>query len=71
MKVTELTREQLDELKRRDLTRQRDEEGEGVSYYELACAPELISDEAMFEEYADVYFTNDDFFCTAGMEEAE
>lgn len=71
MTVRELTREQLDELKRHDLTRQRDEEGAGISYYELSCAAELISDEAMFEEYDGIEFSNDDFCCTAGTEDAE
>ena len=26
-----------------------------------------ISDEAVYEEYADTIFSMDDFFCTAGM----
>ena len=71
MKVTELTREQLHELKCDELCRRYDEQGDSPSYYELAFADEIISDDEIYDEYAGVYFVNDDFGCTAGMEEAE
>lgn len=34
------------------------------SYGELAIADELVSDEQVEEEYRDVCFTSDDFFCS-------
>lgn len=61
MKVTELTREQLKELKAHDLIMQRDERDEGVSYYELVNIDELISDEEIIEAYAGTEFSPDDF----------
>ena len=62
MKVTELNREQLEELKQNYLTRKNEENGEGTSYGELADADRLVSDEEIFNEYADTEFTEDDFF---------
>lgn len=38
-----------------------------VSWGELAEADELVSDEDLEEEYGDVDFHCDDFWCTAGM----
>lgn len=61
MKVTELSREQLIELKQSYLC----DNGYEPSWYELATADNLVSDETVFEEYEDVHFVNDDFFCTA------
>lgn len=60
--VTELTRDQLTELKQRYYT----ERNESVSYGELANIDELVTDAEIFEEYDYVNFVNDDFFCTAG-----
>lgn len=57
MKVTELSRDQLVELKQHYLC--------DTSYHvytsELADADNIISDEEIFEEYADTEFTEDDF----------
>ena len=58
MKVTELTREQLAELKRNYLIETRD----GVSWGELADADELVPDALVFEVYAGTDFVPDDFF---------
>lgn len=62
MKVTELTKDQLDELKQAYACKRNGEEG--ISYGELIEA-ELIPDEVIFEHYAGITFTEDDFFATA------
>lgn len=59
MTVKELTRDELIELKQRYYT---DKIDENPSYGELADIDALVSDEAVFEEYADVDFVKDDFF---------
>lgn len=61
MKVKDLSRDQLIELKQHYLC----EQDMQPSWGELADADELVSDETVFEEYADIHFVNDDFFCTA------
>ena len=66
MFVDELNREQLVELKERMLCDQLAEKGEGASYGELAKADELISDDAVMEEYCHTNFTADDFDCGGG-----
>lgn len=66
MDVRDLTREQLDELKQQMICDRNDERGEGTSYGELASAADLISDAEVFEEFGDVNFSEDDFFCSAG-----
>ena len=68
MLITELTRPQLDELKQSIYTEQLLADcGESPSYGELAQAPEIIQDWEVFEQYANTEFTNDDFWCTAGL----
>lgn len=62
MKVTELNREQLNELKQSLATLIKDEQGQDVSYEELANATETISDKEVFEYYEGIEFTEDDFF---------
>jgi len=62
MTIKDLSVEQKLELKQNFLTKDND-----VSYGELAHADELVSDEELEEEYGNVEFTNDDFFCTAGV----
>ena len=71
MLVTELNREQLNELKRRYYTQLVDEgifaEVMGVdidepSYEMLERVNEYISDEFIFENYDGIYFTDDDFW---------
>ncbi len=63
MKVNELNKNQLEELKERYYT----ERNENVSYGELANIDNLVSDKEIFEEYKDVYFVEDDFFCSANL----
>ena len=65
MSVKELTREQLIELKQRYYT----ERNENVSYGELADIDNLVSDNEIFEEYGDITFVEEDFFCTNGKED--
>lgn len=64
MKVTELNRDQLIELKQTLLTDRNNAQGEGTSYGELAEADSLISDEEVYEGYADIDFSEDDFACS-------
>jgi len=61
MTIKDLSEEQKIELKQNFLAKDND-----VSYGELASADELVSDEELEEEYGQVCFTDDDFFCTAG-----
>ena len=65
MSVKELTREQLIELKQRYYA----ERNENVSYGELADIDNLVSDNEIFEEYGDITFVEEDFFCTSGKED--
>lgn len=65
MSVKDLTREQLIELKQRYYT----ERNENVSYGELADIDNLVSDNEIFEEYGDITFVEEDFFCTSGKED--
>ena len=63
MKVTELTRDELIELKQRYLMEQREEAHEDEpSYGELSAIDELVTDEEVYQEYADVDFVEEDFF---------
>lgn len=52
-----MTREQLIELKQKHII----DESYHVSMNELADADELLSDEEIFEEFADVNFVPEDF----------
>ena len=67
MKVFELTRDQLIELTQRMVFARLDKVGRCPSYGEIADVDDNISDEAVYEEYADTIFSMDDFFCTADM----
>lgn len=70
MDVTKLRRDQLTELKRNYYCHELHPD-EGVSYGELAEIDCLVSDDTIFEEYADMDFSMDDFFCSAGEEEPD
>ncbi len=63
--VKELSRDQLVELKQNYLTEKYEEQGEGISYGELAEADDIVSDEEIFEAYAGYSFSDDDFMCSA------
>lgn len=76
MNVTELSREQLTELKCNYLEQLADEgsfaEVLDVDYNEPSCwdlanADEIVPDDVIFKNYEDVCFVNDDFFCTANI----
>lgn len=58
MKVKELTRSQLVELKQRYYT----EKNGDVSYGELANIDNIVTDNEIFEEYQNVDFVEEDFF---------
>lgn len=58
MKITELNKEQLQQVKQDYYCKNNDY----VSYYELASIDDLVSDEEVYEEYANTYFVEDDFF---------
>lgn len=58
MNIKELTKDQLSQVKQSYLC----ERNESVSYNDLVNADELVSDETIFNEYANTVFTEDDFF---------
>lgn len=67
MKVRELTRDQLVELKGNFLCEIADRRiGESPSYYELANADSIVTDEDVFAFYDGIDFVPEDFSCTAG-----
>ena len=61
MKVTELTREQLRQLKATHFNEMPSENGSGVKYLSLAEIDKLVSDEEIFEEFEGVDFSEDLF----------
>ena len=58
MDIHELDSDQLLQVKQSYLC----ERNESVSYNDLVNADELVSDETIFNEYANTVFTEDDFF---------
>lgn len=70
--VTDLTRDELTELKGFYLTELVNEgEIEEPSWWDLANIDEIVSDEIVFEYYHDILFTEDDFFCNMNDERNE
>ena len=68
--VYDLSPEQMIELKQTYLTQMFEEtEEESLSWNELARADEIVDDSLIFDAYAGTVFSNDDFVCSAGMEE--
>lgn len=80
LSVSDLTRDQIVELKQNYLEKlsqegllnevlyddaEADNESDGVSYDELANADDLVSDDVIFREYDGVLFTEDDFSSAA------
>lgn len=67
MDVTELTRDQLDELKEAYFW---GEDTAHIPKYDYLGRPALfagdVPDAVIFEHYAGIAFVNDDFSCTAG-----
>lgn len=70
MKVTELNREQLLQLKQRYLTELADEgtfaeildvDYDEPSYSDLANADEIVPDDVVFRNWEGVYFVEEDF----------
>ena len=61
MKVGDLNRDQLTELKQHIVTERNYAKGWGASYQELADADSLVSDDEVFEEYGGTEFSEDDF----------
>lgn len=75
MRVTELSRDQLVELKQEYLSELADEgcfaevmdcDYDEPSYWDLANADDIVPDDVVFRLWECTHFTNDDFFCTAG-----
>lgn len=66
MKVQELNREQLTELKQDYLLRKMEKDNKSPSFGELVNINSLVSDQEVFTFYSDFDFVNDDFFATAG-----
>lgn len=74
MEVRDLNRNQLIELKQNFLQRLADEgeyaeqldvDYDEPSYWDLANADDIVPDCVIFKNYEDVWFEDDDFFCTA------
>lgn len=61
MTVRELNRNQLIVLKQNFLDDENYRRGEGTSWGELAAADELVSDETIFNEFSNYFFSEDDF----------
>lgn len=64
MTVKELSREQLDELKEAYIIEMAEKTGAKVYMSDLIEAHDII-DETVFEYYAGVEFSDDDFGCTS------
>lgn len=63
MKVQELNKEQLQQLKVRYLDELlQEEEGRNISYGEIANIDEIVSDKVMFDLYGHITFVEEDFF---------
>ena len=58
MKIDNLTASQREELK---ITVLEDVLGHEPSWGDIACADEIVSDEYIEEEFAGVYFVDEDF----------
>ena len=68
--VYDLNPDQMLELKQAYLTQMFEEtEEESPSWDELARADEIVDDQLIFDAYANTVFSNDDFVCSAEMEE--
>ena len=74
MNVRDLSREQLTELKQNYLEQLANEgtysevlscDHNEPSYWDMINADEIVPDDVIFENYADICFVRDDFFCTA------
>ena len=65
MKVTELNKDELLELKQRYYAETGSFPDGSPSYEELAEIDEIVDDEEIYEEYAGVDFVKDDFFCNS------
>ena len=61
MRIEELTREQLAQVKGRYYTEKQAEKGEGVSYGELVSIDDLVTDAEIFAAFGGVDFVPDDF----------
>lgn len=66
MDVTELNRNQLNELKMKLADDRAYEKGESISLGELIASHDKITDKEVYAHYAGIVFTEDDFFCSAG-----
>ena len=61
MTIKELTPEQLTQVKQEYYTRKLEEQGQSISYLELATVNELVTDAEIIEAYAGTEFTPGDF----------
>ena len=63
MKVQELNKEQLQQIKVRYLDELlQEEEGRNISYGEIANIDDIVSDKIMFDLYEHIEFVEEDFF---------
>ena len=64
MYVSELTRNEMEELKQNYLCQHLEKiEGRTPSWMELSNVNECVSDEEICEHYSGIEFSKDDFFC--------
>lgn len=63
--VHDLTPDQLDELRNSYFYNDDPDIQENLSEAEITD-PDQVENWMLFQEYADILFTNDDFWCTAG-----
>lgn len=62
MKVKELSREQIDQLKQDLICEMNEASGKSTSWSDLVYADDFISDEEVFEKFSNVEFVEEDFF---------
>jgi hypothetical protein len=66
MKVTELNKSQIVELKQKIIEERNEANGEGTSYGELADADAIVSAEEVVAAYGDTEFSPEDFSADNG-----
>ena len=64
--VTELNRDQLEELRESYFWDLCNRDGDAPKWFEDCFTPSQVPDAAILDHFAGILFTNDDFFCTCG-----
>lgn len=66
MTVSQLNREQINELKAIYIAALLENDNTRAYANEIADTPEIVSDEAIFKRFKDITFEPSDFQCTVG-----